>query len=296
HPDPVRSWCPVVQGWGMSPSGDDEASNALAHYIRAQADLLDSGFRALRENPTPVLVHDVRVATRRLRTALKSFSSVVVLDARTPEEIDQDLRWLGGLLSDLRDADVLRRNLEQRLAELPSEWVMGPVREEIATTLAEVRRAAVAELVSQQDTERYRLTLDSVSSWRESPPLAGEAEELLETTSRKILAKRRRKARRPLGAAGLEPSRTHAARKAVKRLRYTAEPLAPVLPKARKVAKRAKRTQRSLGHHQDAVVEAEFLRGQARRFGSRSGHNGFVYGVLMAEAERRASEVREAVL
>ena len=77
----------------------------------------------------------------------------------------------------------------------------------------------------------------------------------------------------------------------MKRLRYTDEILAPVSPKARKLAKRAKR---SLGHHPDAVVEAEFLRGQARRFGSRSGHNGFVYGVLMAEAEKRASEVREA--
>ena len=35
------------------------------------------------------------------------------------------------------------------------------------------------------------------------------------------------------------PSRTHAARKSVKRLRYTAEVLAPARPKARKIAKRA---------------------------------------------------------
>ena len=173
---------------------------------------------------------------------------------------------------------------------------MGPVREEIAVTLGEHREAAVAELVSQQDTERYRITLSSVARWRESPPLAGDAERLLARKGKKVLAKRRRKARRRLETAALDPRRTHAARKSVRRLRYTAEVLAPARPKARKIAKRAKRTQRSLGHHQDAVVEAEFLRGQARRFGSRSGHNGFVYGVLMAEAEARASEVREAVL
>ena len=91
-----------------------------------------------------------QASARRLRTALKSFSSVLDLQSPAPQEIDQDLRWLGGLLSDLRDADVLRRNLEQRLAELPSEWVIGSVREEIATTLAEVRQAAAAELVSRR--------------------------------------------------------------------------------------------------------------------------------------------------
>jgi CHAD domain-containing protein len=280
----------------MGKSRGDESSVALSTYIRAQADVIDPGFRDLREDPTPELVHDVRVATRRLRTALKSFSSALDPDDPALEEIDQDLRWLGGLLSELRDTDVLRRNLEERLAELPPELVMGPVREEIAVTLGEHREAAVAELVSQQDTERYRITLSSVSSWRESPPLADDAEQRLERKGKKVLAKRRRKARRRLEAAALDPGRTHAARKSVKRLRYTAEVLAPARPKAKKIAKRAKRTQRSLGHHQDAVVEAEFLRGQARRFGSRSGHNGFVYGVLMAEAEMRASEVREAVL
>jgi CHAD domain-containing protein len=280
----------------MGKSHRDRYSIALASYIRTQAEVVDSGFGDLRVDPTPGLVHDVRVATRRLRTVLKSFKSVVDLDAAALAEIDEGLRWLGGLLSDLRDAEVLRRSLEERLAELPPEWVMGPVREEIAVTLGEDREAAVAELVSQQDTERYRLTLDSVSSWRESPPLGDDAERRLARKRKKVLAKRRRKARRRLEAAAEDPSRTHAARKSVKRLRYTAEVLAPARPKAKRIAKRAKRTQRSLGHHQDAVVEAEFLRGQARRFGSRSGHNGFVYGVLMAEANRRASEIREAVL
>ena len=88
----------------------------------------------------------------------------------------------------------------------------------------------------------------------------------------------------------------HEARKAVKRLRYTADVLASMLPEARKLAKRAKRLQRRLGSHQDAVVEVEFLRAQARTFGPRAGSNGFVYGVLLADAERRATEVEEGVL
>ena len=277
-------------------AGDTDSAQGLAAFMRAQAEVIDAGFRHLGEDPSPEVVHDIRVASRRLRTALRSFSSLVDLDAGARTEVEDDLRWLAWLLSGIRDADILRQNLDERLAALPDELVMGPVREEIATTLSDERRAALAELAAEQDSPRYTQVRETVSRWRLTQPLTDDAGQQIEVRGREILARRRRQARQRLATASVDPSQTHEARKAVKRLRYTADVLAPVVPEARKLAKRAKRLQRRLGSHQDAVVEVEFLRAQARTFGPRAGSNGFVYGVLLADAERRATEVQDAVL
>ncbi len=277
-------------------AGDTGSAQGLAAFMRAQAEVIDAGFRHLVDDPSPEVVHDIRVASRRLRTALRSFSSLVDLDAEARTEVEDDLRWLAWLLSGIRDADILRQNLDERLAALPDELVMGPVREEIATTLSDERRAALAELAAEQDSPRYAQIRETVSRWRLTPPLTDDAGQQIEVLGREVLARRRRRARQRLATASVDPSQTHEARKAVKRLRYTSDVLAPVVPEARKLAKRAKRLQRRLGSHQDAVVEVEFLRAQARTFGPRAGSNGFVYGVLLADAERRATEVQDAVL
>jgi CHAD domain-containing protein len=276
--------------------GDSDSAQGLTAFMRAQAEVIDAGFRDLGDDPGPEVVHDVRVATRRLRTALRSFSSLVDLDDEARTEVEEDLRWLASLLSGIRDADILQQNLDERLDALPDELVMGPVREEISTTLGDERRAALAELAAEQDSPRYHQIRETVHCWRLTPPLTDDAAQQIEVQGREILARRRRRARQRLATASVDPSQTHEARKAVKRLRYTADVLAPVIPEARKLAKRAKRLQRRLGSHQDAVVEVEFLRAQARTFGPRAGSNGFVYGVLLADAERRATEVQDAVL
>jgi CHAD domain-containing protein len=277
-------------------AGDTDSAQGLAAFMRAQAEVIDAGFRHLGDDPSPEVVHDIRVASRRLRTALRSFSSLVDLDAEARTEVEDDLRWLAWLLSGIRDADILQQNLDERLAALPDELVMGPVREEIATTLSDERRAASRR--ARRGAGQPPLHPDP----RDRLPLASHA-----AVDRRCGAADRGPgpgdpretappARQRLATASVDPSQTHEARKAVKRLRYTADVLAPVVPEARKLAKRAKRLQRRLGSHQDAVVEVEFLRAQARTFGPRAGSNGFVYGVLLADAERRATEVQDAVL
>ena len=279
----------------MAPD-DAGSAQALADFMRAEATVIDAGFEALADDPAPEVVHDVRVASRRLRTVSRSFGSLVDLDVDARREVEDDLRWLAQLLSGIRDVDILQTSLDGRLTALPDELLMGPVREEVATTLWEERRAALVELAAEQDSPRYRQVRETVSRWRLTPPLTADAGQQIEERGPGILAKRRRQARERLAAASADLAQAHEARKAVKRLRYTADVLTPTLPRARKLAKRAKRLQRRLGSHQDAVVEVDFLRAQARTFGPRPGHNGFVYGVLLAQAERRASEVEEGSL
>ena len=88
------------------------------------------------------------------------------------------------------------------------------------------------------------------------------------------------------------PHQLHAARKSAKRLRYAAELLTDVVPRAAKIVKAAKKEQTVLGDHQDLMVAAEFLRQQGGQAGTRPGHNGFTYGLLMARVEEQAALIR----
>ena len=54
-------------------------------------------------------VHQARVATRRLRSDLRTFRTLLDEEALAP--LIEELRWLGGLLGEVRDADVLLQRL-----------------------------------------------------------------------------------------------------------------------------------------------------------------------------------------
>ena len=77
--------------------------------------LSSSVIRLLRHDPGVRLgidaedVHQARVATRRLRSDLRTFRPL--LDEAWAEALRDDLRWLGGELGRVRDAEVLRDRL-----------------------------------------------------------------------------------------------------------------------------------------------------------------------------------------
>lgn len=73
-------------------------------YLRTQADalkLLDPMVR--RDEPDSV--HQMRVATRRLRSTLRSFGQVIPRSGTT--RLSGELKWLGTVLGEARDAEVL---------------------------------------------------------------------------------------------------------------------------------------------------------------------------------------------
>src|SRR5436190_23325302 len=79
--------------------------------------------RLLRHDPgvrigdDPEDVHQARVATRRLRSDLRTFSPL--LDGEWLEALRDELRWLGAALGAVRDADVLADRLRRQAATLP---------------------------------------------------------------------------------------------------------------------------------------------------------------------------------
>ena len=56
-------------------------------------------------------VHKMRVATRRLRSALATYRRL--LDTDVTEPIRAELKWLGGVLGSVRDAEVIRDHLDR---------------------------------------------------------------------------------------------------------------------------------------------------------------------------------------
>src|SRR5436190_877604 len=89
---------------GLVLSPDDSAAAAaravLRFYLRAFASA-EPAARAGEVEP----VHQLRVATRRLRTALRLFGPL--LPARFAAAAHRDLAWLGGAIGAVRDLDVL---------------------------------------------------------------------------------------------------------------------------------------------------------------------------------------------
>lgn len=204
-------------------------------------------------------VHQMRIATRRLRSALATFAPI--LEQGTTESLREDLRWLGVALGGARDAEVLHARLLAELATLRHDELVGPVKERMDLSFgaeyAEGRRAALDALDSPRCS---RLLTDLEGLAREPPMLASGGLRATEVVPELL----RRDTRRFTRATKLvvhehDPAARdealHEARKKAKRLRYLAESVIPVYGKrARKVMSRAKKVQEALGVHQDAVM------------------------------------------
>ena len=257
----------------------------VVRHVSAQVAEVLRGDIALRMATDADAVHDLRVAIRRLRSILGGYENVFGDRAAA---LTSELRWLGGVLGEIRDLDVLLDTVRRELDQLPGEQVLGPVAAGLAEAVATDRARAVEQWQSAREGDRYRQLLSAMVEWLQDPPV----HERVKPGTKRVLAKAERRLQRRLQRAGHDPAELHRARKAAKRLRYTAEFAAPELSDARRSAKRAKRVQRLLGAHQDHVVAGSYLRALGARFGTMSGHNGYTYGLLAAHADQRAAELR----
>ncbi|TMK66754.1 MAG: CHAD domain-containing protein [Actinobacteria bacterium] len=88
-----------------APTVEQVLGYALASSV-AQLILHDPGTRTGED---PEDVHKARVATRRLRSHLRTFRSH--LDQRWASALQDDLRWLGRAFGQVRDVEVLRERL-----------------------------------------------------------------------------------------------------------------------------------------------------------------------------------------
>ena len=290
---------PSRQAWrtradlGKLPSAAELLTAYLSRYLARLQDqdwLLRAGDQAG--------VHQLRVAARRMRSALATYAPV--LPPESTEELREELRWLGAALAQARDAQVLRKRLTALLEEEPGDLVLGPVKPRLDEELGRQFRRGRAKADQALADPRYFRLLDRLEDFIAHPPLTEDARRPADAVTPQLLKrdlKRLRKRHR-----GFESAQTgkehdlalHEIRKAAKRLRYAAETARPVFGKrAKRLAARAEAVQEVLGEHQDSVVSREALR-EIGALAFLSGENGFTFGRLHGVEQARAAEIEEA--
>ena len=239
-------------------------------------------------------VHQMRVAARRLRSALKTFRPV--LDRAWADSLREELAWVADELGVARDAEVMLARLERELDDLPDDLVVGPVRARIESVVgAELERGTTgtAELLR---SDRYMALAERMVAAAWDPMTTDAAEVKAADVVPKLLhdAWRRldRRARRVLSSKGTDDDHDwHQARIAAKQARYALEAVTPLYGgKAKKLATAAEEVQELLGEHQDAVVTGEVIRRLATA--PRGGSVSFTLGLLYARQQRAIERTR----
>jgi CHAD domain-containing protein len=224
-----------------------------------------SVIRLIRHDPVvrldtdPEGVHQARVATRRLRSDLRTFGPLV--ETEWSSALRDELRWLADLLGDVRDRDVLLERLRHRVGELSD----ADEREAAATVLAtleEQRSGAHAALLEAVNSRRYLHLLDRLVAAANGPSLDESARASASDAVPELVRRPWHKLEKRVSKLGDDPSdeELHAVRIRTKRVRYAAEAAEPVGGKpARAFAKAAEQLQDVLGELNDAVVAEHWL-------------------------------------
>jgi CHAD domain-containing protein len=231
------------------------AGEALGVRLREQVTRLLAHDPGVRLGDDPEDVHQLRVATRRLRAFLRAGRPLV--EAEWADGLRAELGWLGRSFGPARDMDVL---VERMRAEVDALGQDAEAAAGLVETLEAERAHARAEGLAALSDERYFALLDQLDAVGE-PPLTAVEGTLDELFRREL--KRARRAFAHLGPSSSDDA-LHDGRIHVKRSRYAAELAAHELgkPGARFVAA-AKLLQDELGEHQDAVVAEARVRGWA---------------------------------
>jgi CHAD domain-containing protein len=220
---------------------------SLRRLLHDQLDQIFAHDPGTRLGTDPESLHDMRVAVRRARALLRAGRPLIASDTQM---LSAELQWLGSVLGDVRDLDVLLARLRDDAAALDSDDRAAAGR--LLRALAQKRTRARRTLLKALDGERYDALLDLFEE-----VLAALEPSASKATLDSLAQRELKRLRRDVRALGQEPAddALHALRKGGKRTRYAHE-----LSGATAVVKRAKALQDVLGEHQDSVVAEERLR------------------------------------
>jgi CHAD domain-containing protein len=261
----------------------ESAGDLALNVVRKQVEALRAHEAGTRDGADPEELHDMRVATRRLRAALRSFEDVLAPDA---EGVRAELKWLGGSLSAVRDLDVQIQQLQNWQKSLSD--TDDSAMTDLLSIVGEERQHAREPLIGALKSRRYRALLKRMDALLAAEPPEAAAEPVATWAPRRVerLYRKLRKQGDKLDGHS-EATELHQLRIDAKRLRYMVEFVTPTYGQpAERFAKRTTELQDVLGNHQDAVVAVERLRKMlADRHDSISPELAFLMGEL---AERYA--------
>ena len=231
------------------PARDAPAAAALAAAFRTQYAQILAHDPGTRLGADPESLHQLRVATRRLRAFLRAGRPLLARE--WADELRAELGWLGGVLGPARDLDVLVGHLRPEAARLEAPDSEGGTI--LVRALGRERSAARRRVLRALAHERYGALLDRLEAAGD-PPLAEAAGA---TSLVDIWRAEHARLRREVGRLDDVPDddQLHGVRIKTKRARYAAE-----LAGLEGYVRAAKALQDVLGEHQDAVVAEARLR------------------------------------
>jgi len=240
-------------------SASSRSATVLAQVFATQAGRLIRLDLPVRRGEEDA-VHQMRVACRRLRAALRTFGPL--LAEGWARGLFAELAWLAGSLGAARDLEVLRARIAD-IAEVDPHHPVNPA------ALARIDALLLAREDSVQSSaarvmagRRYATLLEQVVKAGRSPAVTAVAALPARTGMLPLVAGTWREfARR---ADKLGPDRRdpvwHRVRILGKRARYACEAAEPAFgAPARRLVRRLTAVQDILGEHQDAVITADTL-------------------------------------
>lgn len=243
---------------GAGSSAAELTYAALSRYVSAMVEH-EPGTR-LGEDPEEL--HDMRVATRRLRAAIGLFGEM--LPARA-QALARELGWIGHALGAVRDLDVQLERMPEVTAWV-QDWYPAPEGGRLAPVRAALeseRASARSRLLSALDSARWdRLCSALVELAREGPRASARGHApAVDVVPGLVLARHRSavKAAKRARRSG-DPGDFHRLRIRCKRLRYSLDLTSELYGGASVAfARELAGLQDSLGRAQDAEVAARHI-------------------------------------
>jgi CHAD domain-containing protein/uncharacterized protein YjbK len=259
YPTQIKSSC-IDQTPGDEAAGivaGDSMAEAARKTLRFQMQRMIAHEARTRAGVDIEALHDMRVATRRMRTAFYVFADVI--DADTTAPYLKELKCTGRVLGRVRDLDVFRENTQAYLGAFikstPPDLI--PLMCAWDTEYTRVR----SKLLRHLNSERYMQFKDTFTIFLETPlsptpgssaaqPVAIAVPDLIATRLVEFYTCKTR-----LDQPGADLPHYHQMRIVTKYLRYTLEYFHEVLgPEGKQAVEELKVLQNHLGALQDNVI------------------------------------------
>ena len=220
--------------------------SCLAHLQANEAGVIASD--------DPEFVHQMRVAIRRLRSALRVFRGIIGKDFL--DDVTPGLRWLGRMLGEARDWDVFHG---ETLPPLVTAYGDKAVARHISDAVKQHRDRARTAMREALESGRYARVIFGVWRWiaevDTAPPVAEPPVTLMDFASRAVRRRHKRVLDQARRLGSLSELERHGLRLATKQLRYAVEFFSPLFPAASVMhyLRQLEKIQSTLGAANDAA-------------------------------------------
>jgi inorganic triphosphatase YgiF len=241
---------------------EDRFDLAVSKILAYQLQRFREQLPGVRRDIDTEFVHQARVATRRMRSALRLFHDAV--PENTGAYLAEELKWLGGMFGTVRDLDVFLLNLSRFEGQI--KCFPGRKKKAFENWIEKHRRAPLKALQEALDSIRYKNLERRITRFLERPlparpqaplavkPVRDVAPVLIHENFEAVMAQGHKVLADP------KLKQFHRLRIQMKKLRYAAEFMAPAYNGGLDpFIERTVEIQDCLGELQDTVFTGGFV-------------------------------------